>query len=463
MAILSLGAVALVFGYAVFKGGGVWPADWLPCLAVLGLTGAIYWIGSAKRELAPSPSLALRWLLYSFLAACILQLIPLPVGVVRLLSPARAELHDALAPVLGPEPFTTLTIVPAETFRHVLTVAGYVVVFFLAREMCWRWRARPWAPVAPFVVVAMLEAVLGLVQYYAGGGELARGTYVNRNHYAGLLEMALPFAIMHPVAVFRRNAKRHESPAGPAILACGGLALATVILLGIVHSLSRMGFMAALGALFVMGTGALGAGSRSWTRRLAAGAVAVLVILGFIFLPTDPLIARFADLAATEDLSGDTRVQIWQDTLQLIAAFPVFGCGLGGYESGLMRYKTAAPLNTVDLAHNDFLQLLAELGAVGFSFLVLLALRMFWNSLRGSAAPVGADERYLGIACAGALTAITLHSLADFNLYIPANAMLLVWVAGISEGLEFADPSRRRRPRRKPLPVYVETGDSGAH
>lgn len=447
MAIFSLGAVALVFGYAVFKGGGVWPADWLPCLAALGLVGAIYWIASAKRELAPPTSLALRWLLFSFLAVSILQLIPLPVGVVRLLSPARAELHEALAPVLGPAPFTTLTIVPVETFRHVLTVAAYAVVFFLAREMCWRWRERPWAPVAPFVVVAFLEAVLGLVQYYPAGEGMARGTYINRNHYAGLLEMALPFAIMHPVAVFRRNVKRRESPAGPAIVACGLLVLATAILLGIIHSLSRMGFIAALGALFVMGTVALGAGSRSSKRRLAVGAVAVLVVLGFVFLPTDPLIARFADLAATEDLSGDTRAQIWRDTVQLIAAFPVFGCGLGGYESSLMRYKTVAPLNTVDFAHNDFLQLLAELGAVGFGLLVLLALRMFWNSLRGSAAPVGTDERYLGIACAGALTAITLHSLVDFNLYIPANAMLLVWIAGVSEELKFAQTSRPSRLR----------------
>lgn len=460
MAIFGLGGLTLVFGYAVFKYGGVIPADWYPCLAVLGVVGAIYWMASGKRELAPPSSLLLRGLLAALLATCVLHILPLPAGLVRLLSPASGELHEALAPVLGPSSYTTLGIVPAETLRLVLTMAGYVVVFFLAREMCWRWEKRPWLVVAPFVAVAVLEGVLGLVQHYWALAPLARGTYVNRNHYAGLLEMALPFAVMHGVAVFRRSERRRETPAAPALKACASLALATVILLGIMNSQSRMGFIAALGALFVMGTLALGTGSGTLRRKLPVGALAVVVVLGFIFLPADPLIVRFADLAATEDLSADTRAQIWQDTVGLIADFPVFGCGLGGYESGLARYKTAAPMNTVDFAHNDYLQLLAELGTVGFGILLVLMLWMVRNALRGSSAAAGSNKRYLGIACAGALTAILLHSLVDFNLYIPANAMLLVWIAGVSEGLEFvSDPGAAWRGR---MPRYPDAGGAVA-
>ena len=83
--------------------------------------------------------------------------------------------------------------------------------------------------------------------------------------------MALPFAIMHAVTVFRRSERSRETPAAPAVRACASLALAT--------------------------------GSGTWKWKLPVGAVAVLVVLGFIFLPAGPLIVRFADLAAAEHLS----------------------------------------------------------------------------------------------------------------------------------------------------------------
>ena len=453
MAVFSLCSVGAVFGYAIFRYGGVLPVDWLAALAAIGLIAAAYWLVSKRAELAPAPSRSLRWLLFAFLAAISLQLVPLPVELVRLVSPARAELHANLAPVIPAGAFTTLSVVPAETFRHLLTVLGYAVLFLLVREWCWKWRQRPWVVAAPFVTVAFLEAVLGLVQTYWAGAPLARGTYVNRNHFAGLLEMSLPFAVMPAVAVFRRVAGRRKTPAGPAILACALLAVAAVMLLAVVQSLSRMGFLAVLASLFVMGAAALGAGAGTWKRKLPVVAVAVSVLLGFIFLPTDPLILRFADLAETEDISADTRARIWRESTALVADFPLAGCGLGGYESAFMRYKTVAPMQTVDFAHNDYLQLLAELGVLGFSILLVLAARMFWNALRASALPAGELHRYVGIACAGSLTAIALHSIVDFNLYIPANGMLAVWVAGISEGLSFPGRAGRRKPG---FPVYVE-------
>jgi O-antigen ligase len=58
--------------------------------------------------------------------------------------------------------------------------------------------------------------------------------------------------------------------------------------------------------------------------------VALIVVAGFILLPTDPLIARFSDFARTEDISADTRAQIWRDTMGMIKSYLWFGCGWGG-------------------------------------------------------------------------------------------------------------------------------------
>jgi len=202
-----------------------------------------------------------------------------------------------------------------------------------------------------------------------------------------------------------------------------------LILSGLIHSLSRMGFVAALTGLAVFALAALakkfhrkGAEGTQWRRRtrwlMAVGAVVVAVAVLFVYLPPDQLIARFAELAATEDITADMRVEIWRQTLDLTKTYRWTGSGAGTYEAAFYRFKTVAPLNTVDYAHNDYLQWLAELGVVGFGVWLLAAAAVFRSAWRHPAA-------------VGALAAMALHSLVDFNLYIPANAMAVAWVAGI--------------------------------
>jgi O-antigen ligase len=226
----------------------------------------------------------------------------------------------------------------------------------------------------------------------------------------------------------------------PALAACGVWALAGLIFAAIVNSYSRMGFIATTFSLFVMGTLALGARQLSWAARsrrrqvVTVGVVGTLALAGFVFLPPDKLIARFAQLIST-DPTGEGRAQLWAETVPLIKAYPVFGCGLGGYETAFLRFKVTYPLVTDDFAHNDYLQLLAELGIVGFAIMAALAVSVVRMAVRKAVGSADPGTRYFAVACAGALAAILVHSLADFNLYIPANAMLPAWIAGMTAGL----------------------------
>jgi len=147
------------------------------------------------------------------------------------------------------------------------------------------------------------------------------------------------------------------------------------------------------------------------------------------------LIVRFADLAATEEITADMRVEIWRESWQLVAAYPVLGCGLGAYEPAFLRYKKVAPMNRVDFAHNDYLQVLAELGVIGFAAVLALGLMVLGRAVGAGTASESYQERYAGLAAAGALTAILLHSFVDFNLYIPANTMLVAWIGGMAMAL----------------------------
>ena len=192
--------------------------------------------------------------------------------------------------------------------------------------------------------------------------------------------------------------------------------------------------------------------------------VAALALAGFVFLPPQRLIQRFAEFVSTDGLTSNGRTQLLVETIPLIRAYPVFGCGLGGYETAFSRFKILGVLVTDDFAHNDYLQLLAELGLVGFMIGAALAFSVVRTALRSAVKSSDPEARYFAVACVGALSTIALHSLADFNLYIPANAMLLAWIAGMAMGVELPETNMDVRERLEVTNVTaVEAVEICAH
>ena len=199
-----------------------------------------------------------------------------------------------------------------------------------------------------------------------------------------------------------------------AIQICVSGSVALLILVAALSSLSRMAPLACFAALLVMGI---------LTRSRTAGMLAIAAAVAFAILAPPDLVARFA----TSFSSG--RVPVWRDTLHLIRAYPLFGCGMGGYETAFLKFKTSEFLYDQDYAHNDYLQFLSELGVVGFSIGAAFGVALLARLRRSLADPA---RRWLALACAGSLTAILVHSAVDFNLYVPANATLLAWICGVA-------------------------------
>jgi len=135
---------------------------------------------------------------------------------------------------------------------------------------------------------------------------------------------------------------------------------------------------------------------------------AALIVLAVVFLPTRELADRFASTADTDLLTSETRVAIWRDTIHEIEAYKWTGSGLGAYERGLYKYKTAAPTNTVDFAHNDYLQIVAELGFVGAALVAALLVAVLWNVLRVVLWSRGQPNWELAVGLLGALLTIGL-------------------------------------------------------
>ena len=436
LAILLLTSLAAILGYAVvFLSTAVAQADQAEreyrnyYLLALGVLGLAYWISARRWPLDKGPGRALQWLALLLPCYAALQLLPLPLFVLRVASPARAELLDALAPLLIRPRFAPLSVVPPITLVHFMLFASYAVVFVLVRGIASR-SASPWLPVFPVIAIAAWQGAWGLAQYLGGGPDgYAHGTYPVRNHFAGFLEMSLPFALASPLSVLWRALRHGRLSPTSALKACAGFASAAFVLLGIICSLSRMGFLATMCSLAWMGALFLIAKLQGRRRWYSVALLSLAVVIGLALVAPVPLVLRFAEH------STEGRLDVWRETLPLIAAYPLFGCGLGGYESAFQRFKTSGLLVVQDYAHNDYLQLLAEMGGIGFSIAAAFLFLIVARSIRASLGHPEADWQWLGVACSGALVAILVHSVADFNLYVPANACLLAWICGLAAGI----------------------------
>ena len=442
---LAYWLLTVSLGAGVFFKGGVYAQQWEWSALGIAIAAGLSVLPVPKKERSPSD----RWgftILALLLGWMLLQFVPLPPALIERLSPEHWKAVAVAREATGQDSrrWVALSVAPAATLERLLDVIPAMAAFVAAREMAWWLRHRMWIAVAPVIGLAWLESVLGLAQFYfmrmAGGhAGSATGTYVNRNHFAGLLEMTFPLAVMWSLATWRTgNATGLDQPVGTALRTAGLLGISACLLIGVILSLSRMGFISTLiatGLTMLMLLGSLAGGDEGSRRCHHAWKWLIPVALPLciiVFLPTQELIRRFADMAATEEISKDTRREIWQDTRELISDYRWTGVGLGAYERALYRYKSVAPINTVDFAHNDYLQILAELGTIGATLVAALAAWILWRLLSVVLWRRGSVNWALAVGLLAGMLALSIHSLADFNLYIPANALAFAWLSGIA-------------------------------
>ena len=395
---------------------------------LVGVLGLVY--GSYKRHLPriSKAGLKIQWLVFLLPTYAFFQVLPLPIQIMRVISPSRAALWDALNPIFSSSSWIPLSVAPTTTMYHALLFAACAVVFSIVYQLA----VRPWTVVIPLIVIAVAEAGIGLAQVAYNPESVATGTYIVRNHYAGLLEMILPFPAVYSIARLRHVSSNNEN----AVLVSMGLGVTALIMAAITFSLSRMGFIVSSASMIFVGIIALR--HQSWRHSgVALATVLVVALLAFLLLPPVRLILRFAEV------NQDSRAPVWGETLALISAYPTFGCGLGGYESAFSKFKLSGPTLTQDYAHSDYLQYLAELGVIGFVTFATPVVVILAGLLR-TLAQFPSDLRWLGIACTSSLAAIGFHAFVDFNLYVPANMMVFSWILAIAAYVGMASNQHAR-------------------
>ena len=260
--------------------GAVQPLAYSAAEAALFLVSAVVLIkqtGEGKINL-PVP----LWIL-PFLGLVLVQMIPLPGKIVSWISPNRLffDVQAALAPAAAH--WATLSIYPHDTLFGFFKLLAYLAAFILA---AYSFEPREGRSVLALglIVLGTFEAGYGIVQYLTGYQKIfgftkqfyteeATGTYINHNHFAGLLELVIPFAAM---MVFynlqsrpgQGGAERWRGRPGrtgldPRIVFYAFIVI--LMLVGVVFSRSRMGMFSVLTSLILMGLlGLLGEGRRAW-------------------------------------------------------------------------------------------------------------------------------------------------------------------------------------------------------
>ena len=330
---------------------------------------------------------------------------------------------------------------------ELLLLVSDLIVLFVAVQAFWTledWRVFVWFGMF-FGFLVSLFAVLqhltsnGKLYWFReiSSGGLPFGPYVNRNHFAGFAELILPLALV-PLVLGRVRRERRPVVGLLAVLPIGALFL----------SASRGGIVS-----FAVELGALALVMilrRTMGKQLLAGAsVLLLASLLVSWLGVGQILERLSSVQLLEVTAGK-RASMRKDTWQIFLDHPFVGTGLGTLETVYPSYETLYDGKIVNHAHNDYLEALAETGILGGLCCAWFLGVLFSESLKRLRQVNNSFAGTLQLSGLLASTGFLVHSFVDFNLHIPANALLFFLMAHLAtaempQSSRPASPSRRHR------------------
>lgn len=391
-------------------------------------------------ERAPLPSAA-KILAAFFIGFGILQLLPLPNILLQVLSPQAFRLRTAAATVVsGGSPASgwgTFSLAPSLSGERLLLI----ICCFLFGYLVWAAiRTKKDLTFFAGVLIAggVFQSFFGLAGFFSGSGKIwgftkvtfldsATGSYINRNHFSGYLEMIFPISLGFFLAKADFFSMKTGVRLKEKLLWFGQerlqkaflLALLSILIgLGIFYSRSRTGIFVFF-ATFILLLLVLSVFGRKEGRSIkAARTILLSVLAGAILIGIGPVITRFAE----SHLAKEARAAYFSGSLELMGRFPVTGVGLGVFVQAYPMVRARADPRLVDHAHNDYLEFAVEAGWLATAALLAAALLALvwavrqWRKRRDPLIRGVTLGALLGVA------ALFIHSLTDFNLQIPANA-----------------------------------------
>lgn len=414
-----------------------------------------------KSEMTPLFLLMAGWLLF--------QMTPWPEAFVNWISPeawvAAEKSLPASEAVRGARVENWITLAPYTypVRQSLIRWVAYGMLFF-GLSVTLNSKKRISSLIYCLLAVGCFEALYGLIQTYSGSNHIwwykryaasyrgINGTYINRNHLAGLLEMLIPVAIGFAAGFSKIKEKKPHFPKR-------NLRVRLVEILSLEQRFSKR--IAVVFAGILMGIGVIFSASRGGMIGMSASLVVIGLLLSFpkesrktglIALLFFLLTAGYAIQIGAErplerfntlEASFEARQRYARQAMAMTMDYPVSGIGLGNFMYAYPKYQSPKDKNRfIRHAHNDWAQLLAEAGLVGITIFLTGFVWFLWMFLRKWKKRRDQFAVGIGAGALAALAAIAIHSYTDFNLHMPANAMMLAAVLALGSS---AVNLRRRR------------------
>ena len=339
------------------------------------------------------------------------------------------------------------------TQLELLRFGAYLILFFLSVQA---FRSRSdLKKLAWFLILLCFGVSLfGIAQHFTSEGPIywvrplraggdPFGPYVNRNHFAGFVELTLPIALA--MLIFRGIQRDVYPLVGLlAIVPAGALIL----------SGSRGGIVSFAFEIAVLWLLARTRTSPDRPRFVGIAIVVFAAVALIVWLGAAKALERFASLHIGE-VTMSRRVSMIRGATHIFLDHPIDGVGLGALVAVYPRYETLYDGKLVDHVHNDYIEMLAETGLLGG----ICGLAFLWILFRQArtcyAAEQGHFSRALHAGAMAGLCGILLHTFVDFNLHIPSNSLLFLVMAHLATtppvATEAVVERRRRRVRERPV------------
>ncbi len=480
---MIVAAAVAVIAWGALAFGAVYPWAFKPLLVAAAAVGSCSLFLNRGRRLGP-PNRAAMMALVCVLGAGLLQIVPLPARVLSTVSPSTDTFlrnHDlayGLAAEAGdaPQPdgatsgsrWHPFSLAPRASVVSLAMLAAFTLFLAGLLRALTPSRARRLAAVV--VAFGVLLALVGIVQkavlgdhawagmkiygFWAPLNRLSTpfGPFVNKNHFAGWMLMAIPLALGLAIGTAEqglRNVRRSwrsivlwfSSPEGGRLQ----LVILAVLIMGasLLMTKSRSGVGCLLAALIMV---SVAAGRRFGSIKAAGTALVSLVVLFVVVfaLAGGEFAARITNRMDAMELRKD----IWADSAAVIRAFPVTGTGLNTFGTAMLAYQTSEYDQHFQEAHNDYLQVLVE-GGVLVALPALAALVLIVRGIRRRFAEDHDDPVTWWVRAGAAigLAAIGLQAIVEFSLQMPGNAALFVVLLAIA--LHETPPRRSRSAPRE--------------
>jgi O-antigen ligase len=379
-----------------------------------------------------------------FFVLTLILCLPFPYPVLSFLSPTRAEILSHTWVLAGISPaWESLSYLPKAALSWWVFLLSLGLFYFVVLDLCTE-RKTLKRVVFVMIGIGLFESAYGLMQalipsmgvlwvdYIHDYLGTARGTFINRNNFAAFIGMVWPLALGITLAITGRGHSLKEILGSDRLNRQALMAMGIILfLIALIFTRSRAGIVSGLvGFLAFSIMARTGIKAVALPTRVLLGGIIVLLCIYTMTIGTGPVMQRFLTLGA----DTGSRMDIWRDSLPIIKDHPL-GIGLGNYENVFQVYNRSVTSDKAVIhAHNDYLQLLIETGWFGF-FSIMNGLFIFLGKRARQIKNL--DFRrdplrfYLAVGTFSGLISMTVHSLFDFNMQIPANCLYFIVLMAI--------------------------------